>query len=572
VRRTSGDLLAELFVAYGVRYVFGIPGGQTQPLYDALSRRGDQIRHILVRDERSGPYAADAYARVTGRLAVCDAVPGPGVVKLPSGLSEALASSVPLVAIAGDIPQPWRHLARYACAAQGLDQIRLLEPVSKSVINVPSQAVLPSAVRHAFVEATTGRPGPVVLNIPADVFHEAWDSASLPPEADPRFAEFPALRPHPPADAVAAAARMLAEAQRPVLVVGGGGLHSRAFEPVRRLAERLTLPVATTVSGKGIIAESHPLCIGVLGGQYGEDSANQIVREADVVFLVGFKSSQQSTFEWTLPAPTQRTIHLDIDPYEIGKVFHTTIPLVGDAATGLSDLLAYVERGGLQNPHRAEWRRRIDEAKRNWTAQIIAELRATKPILPQYVMHELQRQTRPGDIVVSDASFSIGWITSYYDLQKEGRQCLFPRGSATLGYGLPAAIGAKLATPHARVVCVAGDGGIAYALGELATCRKYDLAIVVVVLNNGCLAYSKWGEYKGEGHYENVDFPDTNFALIARAFGCVGLRVEAPDELSDALAQALQSDAPTLIDVVVDPWATPELRLRRERRPVASTA
>lgn len=561
----SGDLLAEMLVSYGVRYGFGIPGGQTIPLYNAMARRPDQVRHVLIRDERTGPYAADAYARVSGRLAVCDAVPGPGVVKLPSGLSEALTSSVPLIAIAGDLPRDWQRLGRYACAAQGLDQVNLLTPVSKAVIPVTSQSALPEAVRRAFREATSGRPGPVVLDIPADVFSEQWDPQALPATTEERFGTFPAVRVRPPVEDIERAARLLLAAERPVIVVGGGGLISGASDAVQVLAEALQIPIATTVSGKGTVSEEDPLSVGVLGGQYGEESANTVVRNADVVFLVGFKSSQQSTFVWKLPEAGQRIIHLDIDPYEIGKIFPTEVGLVGDARTGLQDVLARIRADQSRPPARGAWLEQVASAKAAWQEDVEHDARARTPIAPQHVMHELQRQLDPEDIIVSDASFSIGWVASFYDVRRAGRRCLFPRGSATLGFGLPGAIGARLAAPDHRVICFTGDGGFAYALSELATCRKYNLRITVVVLNNSCLGYSRWGERLGDENYKDVEFPATDFAAIARGFGCTGFRTDVPGQLGDVLAQALATDGPVVVDVAVDEWETPELELRKRR-------
>jgi acetolactate synthase I/II/III large subunit len=560
----TGELLAELLVGYGVRYVFGIPGGLAS-MYNAIGRSGGKIQHILVRDERSSVYAADAYGRVAGHVAVCDAVPGCGVVKLPSGLSEAYDSSTPVVVIAADIPRASRRFARYACAAQGMDQAALLAPVSKAVISIHSSADLPAAVHQAFREATTGRPGPVVIDLPTDVCAEECDPNEPPAVADERFSTYPALRTRPPSDAVDAAARLLIGAQRPVMVVGGGGMISRAYDQVRALAELLQMPVATSVSGKGIIEETHLLAIGVLGGQYGEESANQVVRAADVVFLVGFKSSQQSTFMWKLPTPEQQVIHLDVDPYEIGKVFKTEVGLVGDAAVGLEDVRARVAQLQPRAPERGAFLALLDEARRAWLADIGREMLPSKPIQPAYVVREVQRHLGPEDIVVSDASFSTGWVASFYDVQRAGRHCLFPRGSATLGFSLPATIGASLAAPGKRVAAIAGDGGITYGLGELSTLTKYSLPVTIVILNNSCLGYSRWGERHGERRYENVEFPPTNFAQIAQGFGCVGLRVEDPGDLGDALAQAVKLDGPAVIDVTVDEWATPELRLRRER-------
>jgi len=400
-----------------------------------------------------------------------------------------------------------------------------------------------------------------VLNIPADVMHADWDPAKLPVNADDRFTSFPAFRVRPPAEEVERAAELLVGAERPVMVVGGGGLSSRAFDEVERAAERFALPVVTTVSGKGIIDEHHRLSVGVLGGQYGEPGANSVVEQADLIFLVGFKSSQQSTYTWRLPRLDQKVVHLDIDPYEIGKAFKTEVGLVGDAATGLADLLA-IGTSREMRPARIAWLEHVAELRDAWRDTSTREAVPRTPILPQYLIRELERFIQPNDILVSDASFSIGWIASWFHGRRAGRVCLFPRGSATLGFGLPAAIGASLAVPGQRTFCVAGDGGIAYALGELGTCRKYQLPIVLVVLNNSCLGYSKWAEKLGQQNYENVDYEPTDFAQIARGFGCRGVRVDTPDQFGDAVGEAVKAEGTTLIDAVVDQWATPELMLR----------
>ncbi len=535
----SGDLLAQAFADYGVRFVFGIPGGQTLPLYDAIAHTNGKVRHILIRDERSGPYAADAYARVTGRLAACDAVPGTGVLKLPSGLAEAYTTAIPLIAIAGDLPREFERYRRHAAAAQGLcDQVELLRPVSKCVIRVQSQIDLRDGINRAFAEATTGRAGPVVLDIPADVMHADWNPAKLPVNADDRFTSFPAFRVRPPAEEVKRAAELLARAERPIMVVGGGGLSSRAFDEVERAAERFALPVVTTVSGKGIIDEHHRLSVGVLGGQYGEPGANSVVEQADLIFLVGFKSSQQSTYTWRLPRLDQKVVHLDIDPYEIGKAFKTEVGLVGDAATGLADLLA-IGTSREMRPARIAWLEHVAELRDAWRDTSTREAVPRTPILPQYLIRELERFMRPNDILVSDASFSIGWIASWF----HGR----------------AAIGASLAVPGQRTFCVAGDGGIAYALGELGTCRKYQLPIVLVVLNNSCLGYSKWAEKLGQQNYENVDYEPTDFAQIARGFGCRGVRVDTPDQFGDAVGEAVKAEGTTLITVPTTATVFPEI-------------
>jgi acetolactate synthase-1/2/3 large subunit len=291
-----------------------------------------------------------------------------------------------------------------------------------------------------------------------------------------------------------------------------------------------------------------------------------VVKEADLVFLVGFKSSQQSTYAWKLPRPDQVVIHLDIDPFEVAKAFNTEVCLIGDAALGLLDLVEAADAIAL-NAIRSEWLERAAYLRDEWREVAAREAVPRTPILPQYLVRELERLIDPNDILVSDASFSIGWIASWFHTQRAGRVCLFPRGSATLGFGLPAAIGAAFAAPDRRVFCLAGDGGIAYALGELGTCRKYQLPIVLVILNNSCLGYSKWVEKLGEQNYDQVDYPPTDFAQIARGFGCHGVRIEAPDQFGDAVAEAMKNEGTTVIDVVVDEWATPELMLRQHWSP-----
>lgn len=557
----SGNLLAEILKTHGIRYVFGIPGGQTQPFYDAIPQ--SDLMHILVRDERSAPYAADAYARVTGHMAVCDAVPGPGVIKFPSGLAEALCSSSPLLAVAGDLPQAFMRYARYGCAAQGIgDQTTALEPLTKALFRVRTQGDLPRMATTAIKQATAGRPGPVVINIPADIMHLTWDPATLAlDEAFAEDADGSAFRPASPDMAkVDVAARTLEQARRPILVAGGGVLGSGAWIEVEALAETLDMAVVTTISGKGAMREDHPLYGGVMGSQYGEPCANVLVDEADVVFLVGFKSSQQSTNGWRRPRPDQTVIHLDIDPDEIGKVFQTTVGLVGDARAGLQLLCRRVPV--TPNP---AWRLRVKTLRQAWDEEVRAEMVCESELIwPQHVMREVARSLALEDIVISDASFSIGWVASYLDAHRAGRSFLFPRGSATLGFGLPAAIGAALGRPDARVFCVVGDGGIAYSVAELSTFVKYSLPVTVVVLNNQGLGYSRWGERRGHQQYENVDFPPADFRQIAQGFGLPSSRVETGAALAEAMQAMCVTDGPSLVEVMVDPWATPELTLRRE--------
>lgn len=558
----TGDLLAELLIGHGVEHVFGAIGGQGYPLNDALHRRRSRARHIAVRDERSSAYAADGYARVSGKVGVCDAAFGVGVLKLPSGMAEAYNSSIPVLGILSNAPRDWMVWNERGCTAQGVEQVSPFTPITKGTLRVTTQATLSDTVRYSFQLATAGRPGPVVFDVPADVFKEEWDAEPVDAVCNPRAGRFPVWRAHPdPAD-VAAVARVLGSAKRPVIVAGGGAALSQAGDALRGLAERLQAPVATTISGKGVFPDAHPLAIGVMGGQYGSEAANDVVAAADVVFLVGMKSSQQVTTAWTQPARTQRVVHLDVDPAEVGKVFAVEAGMVADARAGLEALLAALKESA---PERSAWLSQVAAFKERWRDVIQAEMDDTaKPIRPQHLMAHIQRRLKPEDIVVSDASFSVGWVGAYLRALRGGQRFLFPRGLATMGFGVPAAIGARFGQPEGKVVVVVGDGSVTYAIGELAVLAKYGLDIIVVVLNNGCLGYSKISEMLNySADYEEVDFPDTDFAMIARGFGCEGLAVAEPGDIAPALAAAFAANGPVVLDVRVDPWQTPELDLRQ---------
>lgn len=554
----TGDLIAQMLIKTRVEYVFGVPGGQTAALYDAIYRRAGQIQHILFRDERNAVYAADGYARVTGRIGVCDATVGPGATKLPSGLAEALHSSIPVLAIISDIKREHEYLADFGAASQALDQIRMLEPTLKWSAKVPTAEAFPELFRSALRQATSGRPGPVALDIPDDVFTEQINRDDFDSGITIRDSSYPARRTAPDADSVALACYQLIEAERPVIIAGGGVLNSGAEEEIQRLAERLNAPVATTWSGKGSIAETHELSLGLLGAM-GTAAAEHVVREADTVFLIGFKSGQNSTFSWTLPTPHQLVIHLDIDASEIGKAIQTEVGLVGDAKAGLQLMLEHIVP-----VERPAWRAQVDGIRAAWQRQLDQERSSdATPITPQRVLGEIQKQWSTGDTLVCDASFASGWGGTYLQLPEAGRYALFPRGIAGLGWGLPAAIGARFGRPDGHVLCLAGDGGFAYSTHELATIAKYQLPIISVVLNNSALSWIKWGQrLRWDEHYQSSDFPDVNFARVAEGFGVKGVRVTNPGELEGALSDAFASQSATVIDVITDEWQTPILAYR----------
>ena len=552
-----GDLLAELLVNYGVTNVFGQPGGQTAALYDGLARRSPRIVHTLVRDERSAAYAADAFARLTGRPGVCDVTVGPGTTKLADGLVESLNASVPVIALVGELPMDWAPYREYGVASQGFDQVRFLQSITKSTLVVPSVDALPQMVRAAFRIATSGRPGPVALIVPHDILDAEWKADAASVEVDDRYARAPAYRPVASDDSIEQAAALLKKALRPVIVAGGGVHDSRATAELATLAERVDAVVVTSLTGKGAVDETGPRAAGVLN-PLGTKESLALVRRADLVFWCGTKVGQNTSYNWTLPLATQTTIHLDADATELGRTFRPTVALNGDARATLAALIKI-----LPAEPRPKWRAEAAKARQHSAAQR-SEVEGSDaiPILPQRVMHDLASRLKPEDVVISDASFSAGWIATHLPARKPGRGFLFARGQGGLGYSVPAAIGAAMARPEGHVVTISGDGGFFYAIGELATHAQQGLRTVNIVLNNGWLGWlAMYQHLFFDGLRHSVDLKSErmspNFAAVAEGLGCQGILVERPDQLAGALDAAFASTRPVVVDVRVDQMSTP---------------
>lgn len=541
--RHGGDVLVEMLIDYGVPAVFGLAGGQTLPLYDAIRSRLPQIKHIPMRDERNAAYAADGYARISGRVGVCDATVGPGAVKLTSGLAEAYNSSIPILALLSDMPSDWLAVRYRGGGNQLVDQMSILGPLCKWTGRLPVPRKLPELVQRAFQMATSGRPGPVAIELPEDIFKSQYEGTD--PQMDVRYGAIPPHRSVPDPKSVRAAAVLLESATSLVMIAGGGARLSNASEQVSALAERLAIPVATTLSGKGVLSEDHPLSLGVIGSLGGSPVAQKFVEEADVILAIGYKFGQNPTFKWTLPRQGQRLIQLDIDGAEIGKIFPAEIGLVADAGEGLAAL-----RAACTVTHSIEAiTKQIAELKTKWHELVKKEATEAKPIKPQQVAWLLNELCDEETILVCDASFASGWGGMYYEAHGH-RRAIFPRGMGGLGWGLPAAIGAHVARPKSKVVVLAGDGAMTYSLGELATLAQQGMNITVVVMNNSAMGWIKWEQAAfWDGKFVSTDLSDVNFAVVAQGMGVAGVNVVEPSHLRDAISQALISDQPTLVDV-----------------------
>lgn len=546
----GGQLVVEMLRAYGVQHVFGVPGDTGLAFYNALEQAQTEglIRHVLARDERSAAYMADVYARVSSRPGICEGPSGAGATYLASGLAEAHASSIPVIALTSDT-----SLHQEDCnVLTALDQPALFAPITKWRSLVKQAARIPAVMRQAFRVATSGRPGAVQLTLPMDVLSERVDVPSL--YAEEACRSFPAYRTRPDADAIEQAADSLLQARRPVIVAGGGAIISGAWAELTALAEAMGAPVGTSICGKGAIAEDHPLSLGVVGSNGRRPYANAVLDEADLILYVGCKTDSVTTIGWTLPHPTtERTIlHLDVDPTEIGRSYRTAFGLVGDARLGLSDLLQAVRRRGhAPSPNPLQG---LEEAISSFWADFEAKaLMNHKPIKPQRVFQALAQLLPRDSIIVADAGTPTPFAAAYLE-SAAGRHVIIPRGHGGLGYAIPGVLGAKLARPEATVVGLIGDGSFGMSAGELETIARLGLPVTIIQFNNACFGWIKVSqELLYNGRHFGVDFSaDTDHAGIARGFGLKGLRVEEPAQVEHALREALGADQATFIDIITE--------------------
>ena len=545
---TGGEALARMLAAHEIGPMFGMGGFQLLPFYDAARRLG--IDHNLVNDERCGVFAADAWAKVTGRVGVCDATLGPGATNLLTGMVEALNAGTPLVLVAGDSHRDhsWKNMT------QESRQMEILRPAAKELIRIESIRRIPELVRRAFSVATRGRPGPVVLDVPEDIAHgrHAFDPAAL--TADPSCHAAPSLRTRPSAEALQAAATLLRGAKRP-LVLAGGGIHlSGAAQALTEFVEAQSLPVAHTMTGKGAIACTHPLSVGLFG-RY-DRIANDLIARSDCLLVAGCKLGEIATRRFTLIPDGVPLIHLDILAEEFGRTARPSVSLWGDCRESLRDLSdALVDDAERLRFERADYAAEVTARMAKWRAGVDHRLTSNEsPINMARMIHELNRLLEPNAVLVADGGFAAHWCGLLYDTKVPGRGFVPDRGFASIGYGLPGAMGARLAAPGRQVVGITGDGGFNMVIGELETAKRMGLGFTLLIVNNAASGYVKALQHLmyGQGGYQSSDLVEMNYANIAAAMGCNGIRVEDPDRLAGAIESGLDThDVPTIIDVVV---------------------
>lgn len=552
----GAQLFASALKRHGVEVIFG----QSIPAALFLATPSYGIRQIGYRTENAGAVMADAYARITHKVGVVTAQNGPAATLLVPGLAEAYKASVPVVAIVQDVARPFADKNAF----QELDHLDLFKGVAKWIRRVADIDRIDDYVDMAFAASASGRPGPAVLIVPIDIFVDTPRVASSNRMAS--LGTFPLDRSAPDPDQIAKAADLIANAERPLIIAGGGVHLSDAADVLADLQETAALPVATTVMGKGAVDETHPLSVGVVGYFMGNRSRTKhlraLVTDADVILLIGNRTNQNGTDSWSLYPPGARYIHLDVDGQEIGRNYEA-VRLLGDARLGISALKEALQLQDLGKRHAARpaleatIARGLAKGRSEGEAQ---ETSSASPIRPERLMRDLDGTLTPDTIVVADASYSSIWISNFLTARKPGMRFVTPRGLAGLGWGLPFALGAKCGRPDAPVFVLVGDGGFAHVWSELETARRMGLHVVVTVLNNQVLGYEKHAEKVIFGdHSEACDFTPVDHAAIAKATGCGGVRIDKAEAFLPALKAALSASHTTVLDVITDERAYPPI-------------
>ena len=542
----GGLALAEMLRAHGADTMFGMGGFQLSPFYEAVRILG--MGHNLINDERCGAFMADAYARVTGKPGVCDGTLGPGVTNLVTGMVESLNAGVPMIVIAGDANRShaWKNMT------QECRQVDILRPAAKELIRIEVGERIPELVRRAYAVATTGRPGPVVLDVPEDICHEEYSFTPDDFWVDRTTTCIPARRIRPASDDVARAAALLAKAKRP-LILAGGGIHlSEAWDSLTNFAESLNVPVAHTMSGKGSISCASELNAGLFG-RYSR-IANDLIESSDCLLSVGCKLGEIATKRYDLLPGNVPLIHLDVLEEELGRTTRAEVALWGDAAVGLDDIAAELaDSATAQKAARADYVAEVPARMQKWTDEAADRLLSKeKPINMGRVMQELNNNMPADSVLVADGGFAGHWTGLLYNTKKAGRTYVPDRGLASIGYGLPGAIGAQLGQPDVPVVGLTGDGGFNMVIGELETAIRVKTPVTIMVVNNAASGYVKALQHAMYGGYQSSDLVEMDYAKIADAYGCQGIRVEDPEKVGQAINTGnAERDRPTVIDLIV---------------------
>ena len=535
----GGEVIIESLKNMGVKTIFGYPGGQTIPFYDMLY--DSDINHILVRHEQCAAHAADGYARASGEVGVCLATSGPGATNLVTGIATAYMDSSPIVAITGQVPT---HLIGND-AFQEADIIGITMPITKHSFQPKNPDLLPSIIKSSFEIAASGRPGPIIIDVPKEVQEGELtvfnDSLIQTPGYNPTIkGNIRQIR---------KAAELIKKAKRPLILAGSGVILANASVELKRFAEIINAPVMTSLLGKGAIDETNDLALGMLG-MHGRKVSNDSINESDLLIAVGTRFSDRTTGNIENFIPNTKIIHIDIDPAEIGKNVNVDLPIVGDAKNVLTSFNRVLKDYKYSRDVKI-WTEMIKERKKNLLPRVSYD---DLPLKPQSIIKEISEVLTPDSILTTDVGQNQMWAAHFYDTQKP-RKFISSGGLGTMGFGLPSAIGAKVACPECPVVSVNGDGGFLMVCQELATIREYDIPVIAIVLENRTLGMVyQWQTLLYNERYSETKLGHSpDFVKLAESFDVNAVRITKPGETKDALNTAIKDNEPILLDIIIDP-------------------
>lgn len=539
MKLTGAQLVCESLIKEGVDTIFGLPGGAILPLYQTLPEYSE-LRHILVRHEQGAAHAADGYARVTGKAGVAWATSGPGATNLITGIATAQMDSVPMVVITGQVSRA----SIGSDAFQETDTTGISLPVTKHNYLVMDAADIPRIIKEAFHLATTGRPSPVLVDIPKDVFTEEveYPDGFLYPES----IDLPGYKPSLSGNTaqIKRAAKLINQSKKPVILAGHGIIFSGAYKELKDLAEKAQIPVITTLLGISSFPEDHVLSVG-MPGMHGVAYASLAIEDADLLIALGMRFDDRITGKPSEFAKTSRKIHVDIDPSEIGKNVPVDVPVVGDVKNVLDKMIEYVE----SNTH-VEWIQHIEKLKSDHPS---LQIRDTDKLLPQYIIRELSETTKGKAIMVTGVGQHQMWAAQHY-MYTEPRSWVTSGGSGAMGYEVPGAMGAQVGDPTRVVWSIAGDGGFQMTMSELATLVENNIPVKFAIINNNVLGMVRqWQEFFYNKSYVATTYThNPDFVKLAEAFGMLGIRVTSKNQVKSSIEEAMAYDGPALIDFVVE--------------------
>jgi acetolactate synthase-1/2/3 large subunit len=541
---SGAEGLVKLLDQHEVKYIFGLCGDTSLPFYDALYRLNHSIKHVLTRDERSASYMADAYARVTGKVGVCEGPSGGGATYIIPGIVEANESSISVISITSDVPTT--SIGHFPLTE--LKQKELFKPLTKwnEILNNPKK--LCDNIRKAFKKSTSGRPGACHLSFPFDVQKAEITEKDI--WVNKKYSKFPADPAKPDPKKIDLIAKEISKAKNPVIICGGAIKNSFAEKELKKLVEKLNIVLATSVTGKGTLEDVHPNSLGVVGSNGGSLFTREVLQKADLIIFIGCRAGSVTTEKWQYPSSKSKIIHIDIDPQVIGANYKTHISLLADAKRSLIELNKKIKKNNFNGD------KIVKDTKRKKFSEFNKLCKEEKGLIkPERIVKEINSAMPDNTYIVVDPGTPCPYFSAYYNFKKSGRYFVTNRAHGALGYALPASIGVQIGRPKNKVVSVMGDGSFGFAVGELETAKRLSLPIIFVVISNSVYGWIKAGQKSSfNKRYYSVDFSRTDHAKVASSYGIKAWTVKKPNELKKFISKAIKyKKGPCLIDIISQP-------------------